>query len=106
MQNNTFVLIFFSRSVSDGFYLVDCSPCILMCRCPIVVLLHFSICLLISFSVRPGHVFRKPCLMDLMRLFVVGLNSATCKYCDISGFDVCVRMLIVTDSDCEVSRVV
>ena len=41
-----------------------------------------------SFSVRPGHIFRKPCLIALRRLAVVGLKSSACKYWASSGFEV------------------
>ena len=57
-----------------------------------------------SFSVRPGHVFRKPCLIDSRRLPVVGLKSAACKYLASSGFGVCARMLFTNFSDCCVPR--
>ena len=67
------------------FYLVDCSTCLLMCSCPIVVFLGFSRCLLMSFSVRPGQVTRKPCLISLRRIDVVGLKSYACKYCAVTG---------------------
>ena len=42
-------LLLSSRSVYGGFSMVDFSPCLIMCMCPIVVFLDFSICLLISF---------------------------------------------------------
>ena len=54
---------------------------------------------LISFSVRPGQVFRKPCLIDLRRRVVFGMKSAACKYWDSSGFEVFARMLLTTFSD-------
>ena len=96
----TFVLILSSRYVSGGFSLVDCSPCILMFRCPIVVFLDFSRCLLIIVLVRPGRVFRNPYLMALTRLSVVGMNSDACKYCARYGFDVCAIILFITDDGC------
>ena len=65
--------------------MVDCSTCLLMCSCPIVVFLGFSRCLLMSFSVRPGQVTRKPCLISLRRIDVVGLKSYACKYCAVTG---------------------
>ena len=43
--------------------------------------------------------------IDLRRLYVVGLKSAACSYCDSSSSYVCARMLFVTVSDCCVSRV-
>ena len=39
-------------------------------------------------------------LMDLMRLAVVGLNSAACKHCVSFGFDVFARMLFITAAGC------
>ena len=47
--------------------------------------------LLDGFSVRPGHVFRKPCLIALGLLAVVGPNIAVCKYRASCGLDVCAR---------------
>ena len=97
------ILILSSRSVSGVFPLVDFSPCNLMCRCPVFVFLYFSIRLLIGFSVRPDHVFSKPCLVALRRLAVVGLNSSACKYFTGSGFYVFDIILFVATSDCWVS---
>ena len=88
VQNAAF-FFFYSKSVSGDFSLVDCSPCILMFRCTIVVFLNFSKCFFMSFSVRPVHFFRKPCLIALRRLAVVGLKSAACKYWASSGLEVC-----------------
>ena len=95
---------FSSKSVSGGFSLVDLSPFILMYKCTIVVFLGFSRCFLISFSVRPGHVFSKTCLIDLRRLDLVGMKSAACKYWARSGFEVCTRMLFTTFYDFCVPR--
>ena len=53
-----------------------------------------------SLSMRPGHVLRKPCLIALSILDVVGLKSAACKYWDISGFKVCAIMLFTKFSGC------
>ena len=100
VQYNKLVLILYSKSASGGFPLVDCNPCLLMCRCPIVVFLDLSRCFLISFSVRPGQVFRKPCLIVLRRLYVFGMKSATYKYWNSYGFEVCTRMLFTAFSDC------
>ena len=99
MKYTIFVLILSSGSVSGVFSLVDCNPCLLLFRCPIVVFIDFSRCFLISFSVRPGQVFRKPCLIALSILSVVVLKSATCKYCSSSDFEVCSRMLFTTFSE-------
>ena len=46
-----------------------------------------------SFSVRPGHIFRKPFLIALRRISVVGVNSSACKYCASYGLDACSIML-------------
>ena len=100
MQYTKFLIIFYSRYVSGGFSLVDCNPCLFMCRCPIVVFLDLSRCFLMSFSVRPGHVFRKPFLIALRRLAVVGLNISACTYWASYGFEVCDRMLFTPFSDC------
>ena len=70
--------LFSYKSVSCDFSLVNCSPCLLMLRCLIDVFLNFSRCLLMIFSVRPGQVFRKPCLVALRRIAVVGTKSSTC----------------------------
>ena len=52
-----------------------------------------------SFSERPGHVFRKHFLIALRRLAVVGRKSATFKYWDSSGLK-CSRLFFTTFSDC------
>ena len=104
MQNTTFILIFSSKSVPGGFSLVDCIPYLFMCRCPIFLLLDFLRCFLISFLVRPGHIFRKPCLIALRRLDVSGMKGAACRYYDNSGIELCNRMLFTTFSYCCVSR--
>ena len=57
-----------------------------------------------SFPVRPDHVFRKPSLVTLRRLAVVGLKSASCKYWTSYGMDICTRMLFTTVSDYCVPR--
>ena len=49
---------------------------LILCRCSIAVVLDFSKFLLISFSVIPGHLFRKHCFIALRRLDVVGIKSA------------------------------
>ena len=100
MQNATFVLILSFSSISGLFSLVGCRPCLLMCRCTIFMFLDFSRCLLIVFLVRPVHVFRKPCLVALVRIAVVDMNSDACKYCASYGFDVCSRMLFITAAGC------
>ena len=100
MKYTTLVLTFSSGSVSGGFSFVNCNPCLLVCRCPIFLLLDLSRCFLMSFSVRPGQVFRKPCLIYLRRLAVVGMKIAACKYWASSGFEVCAIMLFTTFSDC------
>ena len=63
-----------------------------MCRCPIVVFLDFSGCLLIKVSVRTDQVFRKLFwLIALMRLAVGGLKISSCKYWASSGFEVLIE---------------
>ena len=57
--------------------MVDFSTCLIMCRCPIVVLIDFLGCFLTRFHVRPGKVLRKSCFIALISLAVVGLKSAT-----------------------------
>ena len=86
VQNTTFVFILSSRSLWGGFPLFGCIPYLLMCRCPIFVFLDVSGFILVSFSLSPDHVFRRPCLMALRRLSVVVLNSATFKYCTSPSF--------------------
>ena len=104
VQYTAFVVILSYRSVSRGLSLVDCNPFLFVCKCPIVVFLGLSRCLLISFSVRYGQIFRKPCLIALRRLAVVGLNISACTYLASSGFEVCYRILFTTFSSCCVSR--
>ena len=103
VQNTTFFLLLFSKSVYGGFSLVYCSPCLLVFRFLIVVFLYFSRCFLVSFSVRPGQVFRKPCLIDLRRIYVVGLKSAAWRYCNRSGLVLWSRILFYVASDYFVS---
>ena len=98
-------MILSSRSVSGGFSLVYCSPCLIMWRCPIVVFINFTIWFLMSFYVRPGQVSRKSCLVALSRIDAVGLKSATRRYCASYGLVVWSIMLFTTTSDCCVSRV-
>ena len=100
MKYTTFFVILSYRSVSGGFSLVDFNPYLIMRRCPIVVFLYFSGCFLISFSVRHGQVFRKPFLITLRRLYVVGLKIAACKYFASYGFEVCDRILLTKFPDC------
>ena len=54
--------------------MVYCIPCLLMCRCPIVVFIDFSILLCINPSMRPDYILRKPSLISLRRLIVVRLK--------------------------------
>ena len=53
-----------------------------------------------DFSVRPGHVFIKPCLITLRIVAVVGLKSSACEYWASYGFEVSSRILFTTFSDC------
>ena len=104
VQNTTFFLILSYRSISVGFSLVDCVPCIIMGMCPVVLFVDFSRCLLISFSVRPVQVFSKPFFIALTRIASVGLKSDALRYCASYGLIFWSRMLFVTASDCCVSR--
>ena len=78
----------------------DYNPCILLCRFPIVVILDFSRCFLIRFSVKPSQVFTEPYLITLIRTAVFGMNSATRKFLASSGFKFCSRILFTKFSDC------
>ena len=100
VKNTIFVLLLVSRAISGGFSLVGCSSFFYNVQVFHFSVPHFSICLLISFSVRPGHVPRKPCLINLMRLAVVGMNSAAYIYCASSGFDVYTIILFITAGGC------
>ena len=83
--------------------MVDFSPCLLMHRCPIVAL-DFLRYFLMSFSVMPKQVFRKPFLTALRKLVVVGPKSVGSKYWDSSGLEVCARILFTTFYNCCVPR--
>ena len=56
------------------------------------------------FSVMPVQVFRKPCLVELSSLAVLGLKIASCRYCASSGLFLWEIMLFITVSYCCVSR--
>ena len=85
VQNSTFVFLLSSGSISGGFSLVYYSHFLLMVRCPIVVFFDFSRCFLMSFSVSPGQVFRKPCLVSLSRFAVVVLKIASFRFVFVTG---------------------
>ena len=53
----------------------------------------------------PDQIFRKPCLISLSSLAVVGLKIAAYRYFDSYGLFVWARILFTTVSDCCVSRV-
>ena len=93
-----------SRSRSGGFSLVDCIPCLLVCRCPILVLVYFLICFLMRLAMSPDQVFSKPCLVVLRRLAAVGVKIASWRYCASSSVVVWDRMLIITSYYCYVSK--
>ena len=76
-----------------------------MCRCTIFLSIHFSVCLLMSSSVRPFQVLRKPCLIALVRFAIVGMKSAARRYCHISGLGVWTIMLFATIYYCCFYRV-
>ena len=94
----------YSRSLSGGFSLVGLITCLLICRCPIVVLIVFFIWLFINPSVSPGQVLMKPSSIDLSRLVVVGLKSSAWRYCTSYGVFVWDVMLFAAISDCFISR--
>ena len=71
---------------------------------PLLCSFIFSICFVMSFSVRPGQFFRKPLFIALGSIAVFGLKNTAYNYCDSSGLFVWVRMLFTTVSDCCVSK--
>ena len=85
VQKTKFVLHFYSMSVSGAFSMVDYITFLLMCRCPIVLLIYFSRCFFIKTSTKPLLVLSKPSFIYLRRLVVVGLKSAEWRYCVSSG---------------------
>ena len=93
-----------SRSLSGGFSLVGFIPYLLMCRCLIVVLIYFPICLFINPAVRPGQVFSKPSLIALTRIVFSGVKIVAWRRC--ASFDLVVWSinLFDTTSDLCVSR--
>ena len=99
-----FVLLFFFWSLSGDFSQIDCSPCLIVWRCPIVLFFDFLRCLLMIFYLRHGQVISKPCLIALSRLDVVGIKSAAWMYCVSSGLVFWSIMLFFTASDCCISR--
>ena len=103
-QKSTFVLQFPYRSVSGVVFMVDFIPCRFMFRCPIVVPVYSSRCLLINTSVRPVHVLSKKLLIAFSRLVVVEINSAAWKYFVSYGLVVWARILFTTGFYCFVIR--
>ena len=97
-------MLLYYRSVSGVFSLVDFSPCLLMCRYPILMFIYFPRCFVMSVLVRPGKVFRKPCLIYLRRIDDVGMKNAAWRYCDSADLVVWISMLFTTTSDFCVSR--
>ena len=77
VQKNPLVLHLSSGYVSGFLSLVDLITCIVICMCSIVVFINFSRCCFINPPVRPGQVLRKLSSIDLGRLVVVGLKSAS-----------------------------
>ena len=86
-------------------FLVDCSPCHLICRCPIIFFVYFSICLMINSFVSTGRILRKPCLIDFSRPVVVALHNVAWKYCANYGLFVLSIILFNTVFYCCVTRV-
>ena len=99
VHKTTLVLHLSSRYVSGGLFLVYYSPCLIMCRFPIVVFIYFSILFFVNPSLRPGQVLSKPIFIYLRMLVVVELKSVTCKYCAGSSLVVWSIMLFTTIFD-------
>ena len=97
------LLRLYYRPLSGVVVLVDCSPCHFMCMCPILVLIYFYSCILINPSVRPRHVLRKPCLINLRRRVFVGIKISTWKYFENSALVVWSRILFTICFYCCVS---
>ena len=96
VQKTNLVLHLSSRSVSGCLFMVYCSPFRIMCRCTIVMFIDFYICFLINPSMRRGRFLRKPRLIELMRLVVVGIKIVAWKYCASSGLVVLAIILYTT----------
>ena len=95
------ILIFHlsSMSISGGFYMVDCSPCLIMRRCRIVMLVYLSLCFFITPYMMHGQFLSKPSLIAFGRLVVVRMKSFPWIYCASSGLVVFTRMLFSTISN-------
>ena len=85
--------------------MADYSTCLLICRFLIFIFIDILICLLVSFYVITGQVFREPFFIAMRRLVFFGVKSDAYKYCDCSGLYVWSIMLFLTDFYCCVSRV-
>ena len=97
------VLHLSSRSVYIGFFIVHCSPSLLTCRHPLVVLINFSICFFINSSMRPGQVLSKPSFIALRMIFVGDIKSAAWEYCAGYGLVIWARMFFTSSVYCCVS---
>ena len=95
VQKTTFFCSCFPGMHQEVFLWWIVAPVLSCAGVPLSCSLIFSKCLLISFLVRPV-----PCLMTLVRIYVVGMNSAACKYFASYGFDVCTIMLFITAAGC------
>ena len=84
--------------------MVDCSTCLLMCSCPIVVFLDFFKMLLDNLFCEACPSLQELCLIALSRLAVVELKSAAWRNCDSYGLVVWDRKSFVAASECCVSR--
>ena len=104
VHKDTVILLFSYRSFSASFSLVDCSTSLIIFRGTIVVSIDFSLCFLMRFSVRPGQVFSKHCLIALRRVAVVRMKRVAWRYCASSDLVVWIRMQFTTATNCCVSR--
>ena len=84
--------------------MADYSTCLLICRFLIFIFIDILICLLVSFYVITGQVFREPFFIALSRLADVGMKSDAWRYCASSGLVVWSRMLFARTSDFVVSK--
>ena len=72
---------------------VDCLFCCSWLRWPLIVASEVGRCLEISSGVRPGQVEKCPSLMCLMKVSLVGLKHAACRY---SASCRCVPLVLMT----------
>ena len=103
VHKDALVLYLSSRSVYVCFFIVDCSPCLLTCRCTLVVLINFSICFFTNSSMRPDQVLSKPSFIYLRMIFVGDIKSSAWKYCAGYGLVIYDRIFFTSSVYCCVS---